>query len=65
MYSLIETAKLNGAQPLAYLSDLLRRLPVTRKVDDLEALLPWNWKAPQPPDTLAALADATTHTPEI
>jgi transposase len=43
MYSLIETAKLNGVEPLAYLCDILQRLP-TARARDLDVLLPWNWK---------------------
>ncbi len=43
--SLIETAKAHGHNPLAYLSDVLERLPSTlnRDIDDL---LPMNWKPP-------------------
>ena len=44
MYSLISTAKLNGIEPLAYLTDILERLP-TARMKDLEAMLPWNWTA--------------------
>lgn len=43
MYSLVETAKLNGVQPYAYLRDILERLP-TARARDLDALLPWNWQ---------------------
>ena len=42
MYSLIESAKLNGINPQAYLLDVLTRLP-TAKRDDLDALMPWNF----------------------
>ena len=42
MYSLIESAKLNGIDPKAYLVDVLTRLP-TAKRDDLDALMPWNF----------------------
>src|SRR5262249_49590336 len=43
LYSLIESAKLNGLDPQAYLADLLGRIgdhPAKR----LAELLPWNWK---------------------
>ena len=43
IYSLIGSAKLNGLEPLAYLTDILERLP-TARMKDLEAMLPWNWK---------------------
>lgn len=42
MYSLIESAKLNGINPNAYLLDVLTRLP-TAKRGDLDALMPWNF----------------------
>ena len=45
MYSLIQTAKLNDIDPRAWLADMLRRIndhPASR----LDALLPWNWHAP-------------------
>ena len=41
--TLIQSAKLNGLVPYAYLSDVLKRLP-THKMKDIEALLPHNWK---------------------
>ena len=43
VYSLIETCKLNGVDPYAYLKDVLTRLP-TQKVRDLDELLPWRWR---------------------
>ena len=45
-YTLIETAKLNGINPSAYLTHVLTALPST-KAKDLDALLPWNFQ-PQP-----------------
>ena len=44
MLSLIESAKLNGHDPWAYLKDVFERLP-TLKNRDLERLLPHNWRA--------------------
>jgi transposase len=41
--SLIESAKLNGHDPWAYLKDVFERLP-TLKHRDLEQLLPHNWR---------------------
>jgi transposase len=43
--SLIESAKLNGHDPWAYLKDVFERLP-TLKQRDLQQLLPHNWRAP-------------------
>ena len=43
IYTLIETAKLNGIDPQAWLADILERIadhPVRR----LHELLPWNWQ---------------------
>jgi hypothetical protein len=45
MFTLIETAKLNGVDPQAWLADVLRRIndhPAAR----LAELLPWNWPKP-------------------
>ena len=45
--TLIGTAKLNGIDPLAYLTDVLKRLVSgTTKTHELEQLLPWNWRPP-------------------
>ena len=43
IYTLIETAKLNDVDPLAWLADVLARLndhPAKR----IDELLPWNWQ---------------------
>jgi hypothetical protein len=45
LYSVIESAKRNGVEPLAYLTDLFRRIPTTR-MSDLEKFLPDRWKPP-------------------
>jgi len=42
-FSLIETAKLNGIEPYAYLRDVLQRINDHRQ-DRLEELLPMYWK---------------------
>ena len=41
--TLIQSAKLNGLDPYAYLSDVLKRLP-THKVTQIAELLPHQWK---------------------
>jgi hypothetical protein len=44
--SLIQTAKLNDVDPLAWLTDVLERIVSGRtRAHELETLLPWNWKA--------------------
>uniref|UniRef100_UPI0025BCBA11 IS66 family transposase n=1 Tax=Marivita sp. TaxID=2003365 RepID=UPI0025BCBA11 len=40
--TVIETAKLNGIDPLAYLADILDRIH-DHKINRLDDLLPWNW----------------------
>ncbi len=40
-YTLIETAKLNGADPQAWLADTLARIP-DHKINRIDDLLPWN-----------------------
>ncbi|MDR2596980.1 MAG: transposase domain-containing protein [Treponema sp.] len=42
MYSLIETAKLNGLVPFNYLMVLFEKAPLASSLDDWEKLLPWN-----------------------
>ena len=46
MASLIETCKLNGIEPHAWLSDVLQRMAQGHPKNQLDELLPWNWKAP-------------------
>jgi hypothetical protein len=43
--SLIQSAKMNGHDPYAYLKDVLTRLP-THKASQIEDLLPHLWQAP-------------------
>ena len=56
--SLIESAKLNGHDPWAYLKNVFERLP-TLKNSELATLLPHNWCAPT---SLAAPSAASTTT---
>jgi hypothetical protein len=47
--SLVATAKLNGVEPLAWLTDVLERMVAGRtKATELERLLPWAWQAERP-----------------
>ncbi|MGI9451360.1 MAG: IS66 family transposase [Geminicoccaceae bacterium] len=41
--TIVETAKLSNINPQTYIADLLNRLP-DHKINQLEELLPWNWK---------------------
>ena len=42
MYGLIVTAKMNGVDPQAWLSDVLSRI-AAHPAHRLDELLPWNW----------------------
>ena len=44
IYTLIETAKLNGIDPQAWLADVLSRLP-DHPAKQIDQLLPWQWVA--------------------
>ena len=47
--TLIQTAKLNDVDPLAWLTDVLERIVSGRtKRHELHTLLPWNWTASRP-----------------
>ena len=55
--TLIQTAKLNGADPMAWLTDVLERVVSGRtKTHDLQTLLPWNWAAISTAQATAELA---------
>jgi transposase len=45
--TLIQTAKLNNVEPLAWLTDVLKRMVSGQtKRNQLDTLLPWNWQQP-------------------
>ena len=44
IYSVVISCQRRGVDPLAYLRDVLRRLPTMTTKDDLSALLPVNWQ---------------------
>jgi len=45
IYSLVETCRLNGINPEAYLTDIIARIGRT-KIQALDTLLPFNWRPP-------------------
>ena len=55
--TLIQTAKLNGVEPMAWLTDVLERIVSGRtKAHELQTLLPWNWTSDLDRNSVDALA---------
>jgi transposase len=53
--TLIQTAKLNKLDPLAWLTDVLERIVSGQtKRNELHTLLPWNWKPACVPATISS-----------
>lgn len=53
--SLIQTARLNDVDPVAWLTDVLERMASGAvKANELDYLLPWNWKAERTAQAAAA-----------
>ena len=50
--SLIETCKLNGVEPLAYLADVITRIVAGHPQSHIDDLLPWAYR----PEPLKAVA---------
>jgi transposase len=48
LYSMVISCKRHGKDPLAYLRDVLTRLPRMTNQDDRDALLPSRWMPPEP-----------------
>lgn len=46
LYTIIETAKLNGLDPEAYLADVLARI-ADHPARHIDTLLPWSWQQEQ------------------
>jgi transposase len=60
IYSLVETAKLNGLDPEACLRDILAHI-ADHPINRIDALLPWNW-APAPHRPIEPRVDHRTLT---
>jgi transposase len=45
IYTVLESAKLNGLDPEAYLADVIDRMAKGHPINRLSELLPWNWAA--------------------
>jgi hypothetical protein len=55
--TMIQTAKLNDVDPMAWLTDVLQRIVSGRtKSHELHTLLPWNWNPPSLTTTTALAA---------
>lgn len=52
IYSLIETCKLNGLDPYAYLRDVLARI-ADHPIKRIDEFLPWHWQARETQETAA------------
>jgi hypothetical protein len=48
IYTIAETAKLNGLDPEAYIAAVIDRLARGHTIDRLDQLLPWNFKPTAP-----------------
>jgi hypothetical protein len=47
-YTIIQSAKLSGLNPEAYLTDIIQRI-ADHPAKDIDQLLPWNWTPKSPP----------------
>lgn len=52
LYTLIQTARLNGVDPQAWLADVLARIAEHQALQ-LDQLLPWNWNSSSPASKVA------------
>ena len=43
-YSIIETCKLNGVEPFAYITDIVQKIACGWTNARLDELMPWAWK---------------------
>jgi transposase len=49
IYSVVETAKMNGLEPQAYIADVITTIAADWRVARRDELLPWNWHSPNDP----------------
>lgn len=54
IYSVIETAKLNGIEPQAYIADVIEKIASGWPASRWDELMPWNWTADAAPVSMAA-----------
>lgn len=48
LMTVIETCKLNGVEPQAYIADVLAKLADRRDDHSLDSIMPWSWRSEQP-----------------
>ena len=46
MYSILQTAKLNGINPEAYLTDIFSRIAAGHPINRISELMPWAFQSP-------------------
>ena len=46
MYSILQTAKLNGVNPEAYLTDTLAKIAAGHPINRISELMPWAFQSP-------------------
>jgi len=46
IYSLLQSAKMNGHNPYDYIHNLIEEIPKATVLEDFEKLLPYNWRPP-------------------
>lgn len=54
IYSVIETAKMNGLEPQAYITDVIAKIAADWPAARWDELMPWNWQPQAEPARLAA-----------
>jgi len=54
IYSVIETCKLNGVEPQAYIADVIEKIASGWPASRWDELMPWSWKAAGVPASMAA-----------
>lgn len=54
IYSVIETAKLNGLEPQAYIADVIAKIGADWPAARWDELMPWKWQPDQQPIAEAA-----------
>lgn len=54
LYTVIETAKLNGLEPQAYITDVIEKIAQGWPASRWDELMPWNWTATVAPASMAA-----------